>query len=174
MLRRSQLTTSAPLGTEVNQQELANSAYPEVEMDEIVITEHPAFMDLLRANVPIPEVPKGQPQPESYTPVILKEEETLTEFISQSLKLRRGMQAYEFSIVNHSLITWTRRPTPKETMNKTFTAIGGTLAKLFWNTDNAVGIRISLNDGIEIGIYNGDPTELEYDPYLKFQYNVTT
>jgi len=172
MLRRNQLSNEGPLGAERNQQELADSLYPEMDIDELIVTEHPAFMDLRRANIPLKVDKDGKIIGQPYTPQIIKDEDILAEFIAQTLKMRRGMKVYELSIVNHKLVDWSRKPTPKQIMSKTFTEIGKVLANLFWHTDGAVGIRISLQDGIEIGIYNSNRDDVEYDPYMKFQYSV--
>lgn len=164
MLRRPQIQ-SGLLGSESNQQEIANSLYPEADYLETIIDDLPAFHDLRRANEAT-----GEGDEEGYMPKLLAEEKTLAKFIAFTLKQRRGITFYEFSTVQSEQVKWIKRQTPKDIYSKSFEEIGKVLASLMWTAEGCVAIRIIYGEGIELGIYNGDVNELQYDPYLQLRY----
>jgi hypothetical protein len=148
-------------GTERDQGEIASAQYPSIQTDEVVIDDLPAFMDIRRANGP------GE-----YTPAVMQNERKLADFIAQTMKMRRGVMEYEFSTVPDDMIKWGKRPIPKEVYSKPIGEIARALATLMWSTENCVAIQIAHGQGIAVGIYSGDPSEVEYAPYVKLLHRV--
>ena len=152
------------LGTEVTQQDLADANYPRLEFEEAIIDDLPAFYDLKRANEPVEE---GQ---DPYVPILERDRKELAKFICNTLKGRGRKQLWEFATVKEDLIKWKRLATPKKFFSQSFENMGEALAELIWESSEAVGIRVSLEHGIELGTYSDNPEEMVYEPYLRILY----
>tara|TARA_Y100000310_G_scaffold217314_1_gene218384 strand:- start:2025 stop:2507 length:483 start_codon:yes stop_codon:yes gene_type:complete len=149
-------------GTERDQNEIANAQYPAVPVDEVLMTDLPAFHDIRRSN-----------SNEEHVPAVMQNEKNLAGFLAQTMKMRRSVMQYEFGTVAEDEIQWATRAVPKEVYSKPFSDIANAMASLMWGAENAVGIRIALGEGVSVGTYKGDAEAVQYSPYIKVLHRVT-
>ena len=158
MLQKNRLPPEA-FGTEKDQGEIARAVYPEPGVLEERYTDLPAFFDLRAANITA-----------THQPQIVSDIDILTQFIIQTIKQRRGVELYELITVDESKITWKHRQISEDVYTKPFEEIATSLAAIMFKVDNCVGIRIEVNKGVHVGIYEGNTKDLEYTGQVKLRY----
>ena len=158
MLQKNKLPPEA-FGTEKNQNELSKAVYPEIGKIEETETELPAFFDLRAANTD-----------KNHQPRIITDHETLEAFVTTTIKQRRNVELYELLTIDNEHIRWVHRPIPDDVYSSPFKDIAKSLADIMFRDDRCVGIRIEVDKGVYVGLFDGDTDDIEYTGQIRIRY----
>lgn len=86
-------------------------------------------------------------------------EEQLAGFILNTLRMRQGMQEWEFSQIGFGECRWQRILSSKDLLRFSLEQKAARLAEVMFSNSNCVALRLSVDGGMEAGVSDKKVTE---------------